>query len=147
MGLMALFCRTLCRCEKIGSIYFTCKNSREQKSDPYTEEPELASASLEEDFGAVVSFCCGTLSFSRLIHGQRSWVRIPASHSWCCSARVSFPGLGQAAHVQQLCRPTLLNCLKSKVAPEAIIINPWEEMQAFWTSADCWNKPHPTKKL
>lgn len=69
MGIMAPFCRFYVGVKKLVAFLSLVKNNRGQKNDPYPEEPELASASLEKDFVAVVLFCCGSLGFSRLSHG------------------------------------------------------------------------------
>lgn len=56
MGLTALFCRILCRWEKLGSIYFTCKNTRGQKSDPCTERG--ARTGICQPGGGFCGSCC-----------------------------------------------------------------------------------------
>lgn len=94
----------------------------------------MASASLGEGFVAVAAFCCGTLGFSRLSHGQRSWVRIPDPAPDPAVPGGFSLGWARPAHLLQLwelCKHTLLHCLKSELAAKAIIINPWEEMQSF----------------
>lgn len=155
MGIMALFCRILCRCEKIGRIYFTCAWMQKILEDKRgihmlrREEPELAS-------GRGVWGSCFILLWQFGFLQAKSWPQELGEDSWSrgslqCQGELSL-GWDRPAHLLQLhghwklWKHTLLNCLKSTLAAKAIIINPWEEMQAFWTSAGCWNKPHPTKK-
>lgn len=160
MGIMAPFCRILCRCEKIGSIYFTCawmQKILEGKRMIHILRRRARTGVFQPGRG----FCgsCFILLWQFGFLQAKSWPQELGEDSWSrgslqCQGELSL-GWDRPAHLLQLhgagarwklWKHALLHCLKSKLAAKAIIINPWEEMQSFWTSADCWNKPHPTKK-